>query len=176
MVSLGHIGLIYSGIVPQVSVNIGSGNGLSPNQCQAITWTNASLLSTGPSGTNISETLIQIQKLYSRKCIWKCCLQRGDHNVLASMSTVSSGDSLLHRQHCTINRGGVSWSRPLKILSSSWPHDQKKYACVHFVYDSRINGTKHETHWVNDLKFCCNKRFIKAFVAFKLSPANWLPS
>ena len=34
-------------------VNIGAGNGLSPSQHQAINWTNAELLSTGPLGANI---------------------------------------------------------------------------------------------------------------------------
>ena len=43
-------------------VSIGPGNGLSPVRCQAITWTNAGLLSIGPLGTNFSETRIKIQK------------------------------------------------------------------------------------------------------------------
>ena len=36
-------------------VIIGSGNGLAPVWCQAITWTNADLLSIGPSPTNSCE-------------------------------------------------------------------------------------------------------------------------
>ena len=51
---------------PNVSLNwvsIGSGNGLSPVQRQAITWTNAGLLSTGPLGTIFHEIWIKIQKL-----------------------------------------------------------------------------------------------------------------
>ena len=36
-------------------VNIGSGNGLLPVRHQAITWTNAGLLSIVPLGTNLSE-------------------------------------------------------------------------------------------------------------------------
>ena len=42
-------------------VSIGSGNGLSPVRRQAITWTNAGLLSFGPLGTNFSEMRIKIQ-------------------------------------------------------------------------------------------------------------------
>ena len=38
-----------------------SGNGLSPVRRQAITWTNADVLSIGPSGTNFSEISIKIQ-------------------------------------------------------------------------------------------------------------------
>ena len=40
-------------------VIIGSGNGLSPIWCQAITWTNVNFLSIDPSGTNFSEILIK---------------------------------------------------------------------------------------------------------------------
>ena len=39
---------------------IGSDNGLSPDRCQAIIWTNAGLLLIGPLGTNFSEILIEI--------------------------------------------------------------------------------------------------------------------
>ena len=39
---------------------IGSDNGLSPNQRQAIIWTNAGILSIGVLGTNFSEILIEI--------------------------------------------------------------------------------------------------------------------
>ena len=45
-------------------VSIGAGNGLSPIRCQAISWTNARLLSIGPLaclGTNFGEILIKIQ-------------------------------------------------------------------------------------------------------------------
>ena len=39
-------------------ISIGSDNGLSPNRCQAIIWTNAGLLSVGTLWTNFSEILI----------------------------------------------------------------------------------------------------------------------
>ena len=39
---------------------IGSNEGLSPDQCQAIIWTNAGLLLIRPLGTNFSEILIEI--------------------------------------------------------------------------------------------------------------------
>ena len=42
-------------------INIGSGNGLAPNRWQAITWTNAVVLSIRPLGTNFSEILIKKQ-------------------------------------------------------------------------------------------------------------------
>ena len=42
-------------------VSIGSDNGLAPVRRQAITWTNADLLSIGPLGTYLSEIWIKIQ-------------------------------------------------------------------------------------------------------------------
>ena len=63
---------------------IGSYNGLSPERCQAIIWTNAGILLMGPLGTNFSEILIEIQtfslkkirlKMSSAKwCCFRLCL------------------------------------------------------------------------------------------------------
>ena len=46
---------------------IGSDNGLSPSQCQAIIWTNARILLIGPLGTNFSEILIEIHTFSFKK-------------------------------------------------------------------------------------------------------------
>ena len=46
---------------------IGSGNGLSPGQRQAITWTNAGILLNGPLGTNSSEILSEIHTFSFKK-------------------------------------------------------------------------------------------------------------
>ena len=46
---------------------IGSDNGLSPDRCQAIIWTNAGLLLIGPLGTNFSEILIEILAVSFKK-------------------------------------------------------------------------------------------------------------
>ena len=55
--------LIHWGWVTHVCVSkltiIGSDNGLSPGRRQAIIWTNAGILLTGPLGTNFSEILIE---------------------------------------------------------------------------------------------------------------------
>ena len=45
----------------------GSDNGLWPGQCQAIIWTNAGILLTGPLGTNSSEILIEIRTFSFKK-------------------------------------------------------------------------------------------------------------
>ena len=56
-------------------VSIGSSNGLLSVQPQAITWTNAGLLSIGHLGTNFSEIQIEIQKFSFMKMHFKkCCL------------------------------------------------------------------------------------------------------
>ena len=60
-------------------ISIGSGNGLSPIRRQAITWTNAHLLSIGPWGTNCSEILSKYKTFHWKKCLWKCRLRNGGH-------------------------------------------------------------------------------------------------
>ena len=48
-------------------VIIGSDNGLSPGRRQAIIWTNAGILLTGPLGTNFSEILSEIHTVSIKK-------------------------------------------------------------------------------------------------------------
>ena len=47
--------------------SIGSDNGLSPGQLQAIIWTNAGILLIGPLGTKFSEVLIEIHTFSFKK-------------------------------------------------------------------------------------------------------------
>ena len=61
-------------------VSIGSGNGLSPGRCQAITWTNAGLLSIGPLGPNLCEVWIKIKKLFSH--------ENASKNVVCKMAVI----------------------------------------------------------------------------------------
>ena len=56
---------------------IGSDNGLSPVQRQAIIKTNATIMLIGTLGTKFSEIFSKIFTLYSRKCIWKYRLWNG---------------------------------------------------------------------------------------------------
>ena len=91
-------------------VSIGSDNGVSPIQCQAIIQTNAGLLSIRPLRTNFSEILIKIQnasfkkmhlKMSSAKMAailyrgrWvkslsaKLCLQRHGHGAIIDMTSL----------------------------------------------------------------------------------------
>ena len=72
---------------------IGSDNGLSPGRCQAIIWTNAGILLTGPLGTNYSEILIKIHIFSFKKMHWKmssgkcqpCCLGLNVSNSIESI-------------------------------------------------------------------------------------------
>ena len=65
---------------------IGSGNGLLPVQCQAITWTSNDLLSMGPLETMFSEILYRNHKIFNDKIAFEYVIcQSGDHLVSASM-------------------------------------------------------------------------------------------
>ena len=55
-------------------VSVVSGNGSTPVRCQAITRTNAGLLSSEPLGTNFGEIWIEMPNFHWWKCIWKCRL------------------------------------------------------------------------------------------------------
>ena len=56
---LTHWGRVTHICVGKLTI-IGSDNGLSPDRCQAIIWTNSGLLLIGPLATNFSEILIEI--------------------------------------------------------------------------------------------------------------------
>ena len=60
-------------------VIIDSGNGLSPNWRQAITWTNDEILSIWLPRTNFSDISIEIYKFSFKKCISKYRLQNIRH-------------------------------------------------------------------------------------------------
>ena len=70
-------------------VYIGSGYGLSPIWCQAITLTSADLFSVGSSKTAFSGIWIKIQ---NHSCFFekKWCLQNGGHFVEVSMCTINN--------------------------------------------------------------------------------------
>ena len=66
LVSFSHWGRVMHICVRKLTI-IGSDNGLSPGRRQAIIWTNAVILSTGPLGTNVSEILIEIYAFSFKK-------------------------------------------------------------------------------------------------------------
>ena len=82
----------HSGQVMHICISrltsIGSGNGSSPVQRQAITWTNVGLLSVGILGTSFGEIWIGILSFTFNKCIWTCGLWNGGHFVSASICMI----------------------------------------------------------------------------------------
>ena len=81
---------------------IGSENGLSPGQHQAIIWINAGILITEPSETNFCET--KFNHFHSTKCIWRCNLWNGSH--------LSQPQYVIHI-HCAMYfRHWQPWSKP----------------------------------------------------------------
>ena len=58
-ITLTHWGWVMHICVSRLTI-IGSDNGLSPGQCQAIIWTNAAIVLIWPVGTNFSEISIKI--------------------------------------------------------------------------------------------------------------------
>ena len=80
---------------------IGSDNGLSPERCQAIIWTNAVILLIGPWGTNFSEFLIEIQtfslkKIRLKMLSAKCCSFHLGLNVLTGCCLIVLKHHLMH--------------------------------------------------------------------------------
>ena len=63
---LTHCGRVMHKCVRKLAI-IDSDNGLSPDRRQAIIWTNAGILLTGPLGTNVSEILIEILTFLFKK-------------------------------------------------------------------------------------------------------------
>ena len=103
-----HSLIVHWGRVTHICISkltiIGLDNGLSPSRRQAIAWTNARLLLTGPLGTNFSEILIKInifliQKMRSKMLSWKWrpfCLGL---NVLSEAPPAPVQDISLHPRH-----------------------------------------------------------------------------
>ena len=63
---LTHWGQVTHICISKLTI-IGSNNGLSPGQRQAIIWTNAGILLIGPMGINFSEILIKIHTFSFKK-------------------------------------------------------------------------------------------------------------
>ena len=108
--SLTHWGRVTHICVGKPTI-IGSDNGLSPERCQAIIWTNGGILSIGPFGTNFREILIEIQtfslkKKHLKMSSAKCCSFRLSLNVLMM----------------DVKRCHVSWSSlaELRVICFTW--------------------------------------------------------
>ena len=119
---LTHWGRVWHTCVSNPII-IASNNGLSPDRCQAITWTNAGILLIGLYGTNVGEVLFQIHAFSSKQCIWKGRLQNCDHFT---------------RPQCD-KTDNIIYSIPWRLMiwwCSEWGHLQrnlKKYYAWYFL-------------------------------------------
>ena len=104
--SLTHWGRVTHICVGKLTI-IGSDNGLSPEQRQAIIWTNAGILLIGPLETNFSEILIEIQTFSLKKIRLKissakCCSFRLGLNVLIKQTLWYFWTPVTHQFHLVI--------------------------------------------------------------------------
>ena len=111
---LTHPGWVTHTCVSKLTI-IGSDNGLTPGRRQTIIWTNDRILLIGPLGTYFSETLVKIY-FHSRKCLWNCRQEIGDHFVSSSMCYPTEAKPqgpfwqqsfpvhFLYENHCVLNR------------------------------------------------------------------------
>ena len=83
-VQLTHWGRVTHICVRKLII-IGSDNGLSPGQCQAIIWNNDEILLIGPLGTNFDESSIEIYIFLFKKVHLKILSEICGHFVSASM-------------------------------------------------------------------------------------------
>ena len=109
-----------------MSVNwviIGSGNGLPLVRWQAITSTNAALLSIRPQQTYFKENIFENQKFPIMKIDMKCCLHNG-HHVINNVSIVAGE----WRHQCLV----ASVSMDLLIYHIT-PRPVYKYSNAHII-------------------------------------------
>ena len=108
---------------------IGSDNGLSPGQRQAITWTNARISLIGLLGTNLSEMLIEIHTFSLKKIHLKMSSGKWRPFCLG-LSVIKQHQTNTEREH-----GAVGWEPKIyNFLSLSLVHIDSsiKYICACF--------------------------------------------
>ena len=132
---------------------IGSDNGLSPDQRQAIIWTNAGILSIGPLGTNSSEILITIQTFSFKKmhlnmssgvssqpqCVKKKCLVE-ERDYKSILSDGLEQCIILSRNAHNQNKHIISQKWHYQINSAIW--------CLYWI-NSEINYKWLPTNGLN---------------------------
>ena len=111
-------------------MNIGSDNGLTPIQRQAITWTNTDLLRIGPSGTNFGESWIKKKKNFIHEnasesvvCEMAAILFTGRwvNEVITSQNCSCHNSCAWHAMYwwlgCVIVR---KWFHEILVVSQKW--------------------------------------------------------
>ena len=116
-------------------VIIGSGNGLSPVRRQAVTWTNAGLLSIALLGTNFSEIWIEILS-FSFKIMHLKMLSAKLAAILSRGRWVNNGvTAVLHwtinirtvsKVHKYLNKYLIQYCRTFMKIIVIWKHLMRK--------------------------------------------------
>ena len=105
VVQLTHWGCVTL-ICSSKFTSIGSDNGLSPGRRQAIIWTNAGILLSGPLGTNFSEIIMEIYTFSCTKMYLKMLSGKWRPFCLGlnvSMACCLFGAKLLHESMIIVN-------------------------------------------------------------------------
>ena len=133
---------------------IGSDNGLSPEQCKAIIWTNAGMLLIWPLGTNSSEILIGNQTFSFKKMHLKVLSAKWRPFCLDFLY----GYPALHQPpkvtntHPMPRHTGVSYG--LWIVNNSVKNNQGYCNCALCFASSGISLGMHPSQWEMSLQ--CN--------------------
>ena len=143
---------------------IGSDNGLSPGQRQAIIWTYAGILLIGPLGTNFSEILIEsitfsFKKMHLKMSSGKwqpfclglnvlthCGRVSSDKKCVSKLTIIGSdnGSSPGRRQSITWTNAGISLTGPLGTkFSEIWIEKFKHFHSRKCIWKWRLENGGH---------------------------------
>ena len=127
---------------------IGSDYDLSPEQPQAIIWTNAGILLVGPLGKNFSEIQIEIQtfplkKIRLKMSLAKCCSFRLGLNVLNILiGCVSWNNEVFHHHipifYLLLNKVSCKITKFTQTFDIVWKHLAKQNSIEYIWIPSGI--------------------------------------
>ena len=147
ILSLTHWGRVTH-ICVVTNTNIGSDNGLSPGQRQAIIWTNAGIVSIGPLATNFSEILIKILTFSFKKMRFKVSSAKWQPSCL--------GLNVLNQEYMIISNALESHLLHKSLFLGDW------LACMDYM----------------DPDVCCPRKVVKLIHSLTrgLIPVPWWAS
>ena len=122
---------------------IGSDNGLSPGQCQAIFWTNAGILLIWPLGTNFGEMIIEIHAFSFKKMYltmssvkrWPFCPSLNQLNQCIFNWNASLPETVLTKIYHTIWCHWQQWIKIwIKCIQVEYKHTMGQP--IHFLVEN----------------------------------------
>ena len=168
--SIWHLRVTHWGRVTHICVSnitiIGSDNGLSPGQCQAITWTNVGILLIGPLETNFSEMLIEIHTFSFKKIHLKMASAKwrpfclGLNVLKAQFTDVFVSPGSVARPQWVNKRAKIFWIfklhennfaemiKPKVLMKVSWYYD----FCM-YMYNLTMNYVNEVVKNMNSFLF-----------------------